>query len=393
MADIFLSYAREDRERAKVLARALEAQGWSVWWDKVIPAGRTFHEVIDEELEKARCVVVAWSKTSITKEWVIEEADDGRERDILVPVYLDKVKPPRGFRLRQAADLVGWNADASDDRFKMLVSDITALLGSPSGAGVSVAPAADEEPPLAEGGSQPPDGGVAGEGAEERERRTEDGALNRRISFGGGTFLMGSAPGEGDDDEHPQRRVAVSPFVIQAHPVTNREYRRFRPKHDPDAPADHPVVRISWDEAMEYAEWLDGSLPTEAQWEFAARGEEGRTYPWGEDEPDGSRARFGLGFDAGPDAVGSWPAGATPEGVHDLAGNVWEWCRDWHGEYPHRDETDPLGPEEGSGRVLRGGSFIDIPRLLRGAYRNYDPPAGRFLPYGFRVAWPAAPGQ
>jgi len=393
MADIFLSYAREDHGRAKVLAHALEAQGWSVWWDPVIPAGRTFHDVIDEELENARCIVVAWSETSVRKEWVIEEAGDGRDRDILVPVLLDKVKPPRGFRLRQAADLIGWNADASDDRFKRLVCDITALLKSPSGSGASVAPAPGEEPPLAQGGGQPPDEGVARESAEQRARRAEDEALNRHIRIGGGTSLMGSPPGEGDDDERPQRRVTVSPFVIQGHPVTNVEYRGFRPEHNPDAPADHPVMNVSWDEAMAYAEWLDGSLPTEAQWEFAARGEEGRTYPWGEDEPDESRARFGLGFDAGPAAVESWPAGATPEGVHDLAGNAWEWCRDWHGEYPDREETDPLGPEEGSARVMRGGSFIDIPRLLRGAYRNYDPPAGRFLPCGFRVSWPAARGR
>lgn len=107
--------------------------------------------------------------------------------------------------------------------------------------------------------------------------RAEDEALNPRIRIAAGKFMRGSPPGVGGDDERPQRRVLLS-FLIQEHPVTNREYRRFRPKHDPEAPEDYPVVNVSWDEAQEYAAWLGGSLPTEAQWEFAARGREGRTY-------------------------------------------------------------------------------------------------------------------
>ena len=98
MSDIFISYAREDRAKVRPLAEALERQGWSVWWDRAIPTGRRFDRVIDQALAEARCVVVVWTQRSVGKDWVLEEADDGRERDVLMPVLLEKVRPPRGFR-------------------------------------------------------------------------------------------------------------------------------------------------------------------------------------------------------------------------------------------------------------------------------------------------------
>jgi len=109
--DIFFSYANEDKGRVARLVVALEAGGWSVFWDRRIPAGQTWRSHIGRALEQARCVVVAWSEHSIQSEWVIEEADDGRERGILVPAFLDPVRPPRGFRAIQAADLSGWSPE------------------------------------------------------------------------------------------------------------------------------------------------------------------------------------------------------------------------------------------------------------------------------------------
>ena len=101
MSDIFLSYASEDREHAEKLARALETQNLSVWWDRTIPPGRSFDEVIDEAIGAAESMVVLWSKVSIGKNWVLEEATDGHERGILIPVLIDEVQPPRGFRRMQ----------------------------------------------------------------------------------------------------------------------------------------------------------------------------------------------------------------------------------------------------------------------------------------------------
>jgi hypothetical protein len=131
MADIFVSYSRKDLAFARALAASLSARGWSVWWDRDIPAGRTFDEVIAEALAGARCVIVVWSKDSISSDWVREEADEGRRRDILVPILIDDVRPPLGFGRIQAADLRGWDGDDSSEGFDKLVTDIRALLGPP----------------------------------------------------------------------------------------------------------------------------------------------------------------------------------------------------------------------------------------------------------------------
>jgi hypothetical protein len=104
MADIFISYAREDWETAKMLAHALAAQGWSVWWDRRIPTGRRFHEVIQRELTAARCVIALWSTAALSSPWVREEAQDGLDRDILVPAKIEMVRLPIGFRTVQTAD-------------------------------------------------------------------------------------------------------------------------------------------------------------------------------------------------------------------------------------------------------------------------------------------------
>ncbi len=149
MSDIFLSYASEDRARAELVAKALAAQGWSVWWDRMIPAGKTFPQVINEEIDKASCVVALWSRTSVEKEWVLEEASAGKKRGILVPVIIDPVELPWGFRLVQAADLAGWKGDTTTPSFRRLCSDILATIGrapkqaqgvSPPPAGIGIKP-------------------------------------------------------------------------------------------------------------------------------------------------------------------------------------------------------------------------------------------------------------
>ena len=120
MADIFLSYAREDLAVARSLAAWLEHNGWSVWWDRKIYAGKVFDTVITRELSAARCVLVLWTRHSVGSDWVKDEATEGVQRQILVPVVLDEVPVPLGFRRIQAARLVGWEGDISDDRLKEL---------------------------------------------------------------------------------------------------------------------------------------------------------------------------------------------------------------------------------------------------------------------------------
>ena len=144
-------------------------------------------------------------------------------------------------------------------------------------------------------------------------------SFNPRIFITGGSFQMGSPEGVGDPDERRQHQVTVPPFWIQEHEVTNAEYWRFDPSHDRFAPGDHPVVNVSWYEAVAYAAWLGGSLPTEAQWEFAARGKEGRVYPWG-DTPEPSCDRANINTCGGRLAAvkRGRERGKTPEGVYRL---------------------------------------------------------------------------
>lgn len=222
----------------------------------------------------------------------------------------------------------------------------------------------------------------------------------KRVKLDGGEFQMGTAGPSDNTAEGTARRVRVSPFYLQQHEVTNAEYRRFDPHHDPDAPAEHPVTNVNWYDAMAYAAWLGGSLPTEAQWEFAARGPTRRLYPWGNESPSATRANYGRSRGGigrrGTLPVGSFPEGATPEGIHDLAGNVWEWCRD--GSSPSGAiemssdavAVDPVGRHTSGTRVLKGGSYYNDERYLAAAGRNFLHPDERESVVGFRVAWPAA---
>jgi hypothetical protein len=146
--DVFISYAREDESRIAMLVRALQARGLSVFWDRQIPPGRTWREHIGSALTQARCVVVAWSSHSIDSQFVAEEADDGKRRGVLLPVLLDAVMPPLGFRSLQAADLCDLRADALPAGFELLVSSIQSVL-APAGPQPSTPASAAQPVPRA----------------------------------------------------------------------------------------------------------------------------------------------------------------------------------------------------------------------------------------------------
>jgi TPR repeat protein len=131
MREIFISYAREDQSWAEMLAETLEGRGWSTFWDRTIPIGKTWRETIGSELDGARCVIVLWSKTSIESGWVQEEADDAKRRGVLVPILIDNVQPPIGFRSIQAAHLENWDGTEPTQTFRRLIADIAALIGRP----------------------------------------------------------------------------------------------------------------------------------------------------------------------------------------------------------------------------------------------------------------------
>jgi formylglycine-generating enzyme required for sulfatase activity len=215
-------------------------------------------------------------------------------------------------------------------------------------------------------------------------------------------------------DEKPAHTVSLDGFWIDKYEVTNAQFAaflneegnqeeggvtwleldsdhclieesggEFQPK---SGYADHPVVDVSWYGAKAYAEWVGGRLPTEAEWEYAARGPEGRIYPWGDEEPTCDLAQYvGCSGDTVP--VDSLPNGASWCGALNMAGNVWEWVADWYdGDYYARSPLEnPGGPEDGGYRVFRGGAFSHNARHVRCASRNGGHPHHRYLDGGFRV--------
>lgn len=131
MSDVFISYAREDRDKAECLARACEQQKWVVWWDKVIPPGKKYADVIGHELETAKAVVVLWSRASVASDWVKDEAQEAANRGILIPALIEKVNPPYGFRQVQTADLSEWDGSSTNPELESFVRAIGGLLNRP----------------------------------------------------------------------------------------------------------------------------------------------------------------------------------------------------------------------------------------------------------------------
>ena len=145
MADISVSYSSADRASARRLAQLLENHGWSVWWDRQIPAGRRFDVFIAQQLRSARAAVVLWSQKAVNSAWVKEEAADARDRELLVPARLDAVDLPLGFRSLQTADLTEWRGEADHGEVRRLIADIEALIGPPqSTAPAQMAPVTDK---------------------------------------------------------------------------------------------------------------------------------------------------------------------------------------------------------------------------------------------------------
>jgi len=206
------------------------------------------------------------------------------------------------------------------------------------------------------------------------------------VPIAGSWFTMGSA--NGNDNERPVHRVWVDAFELGACQVTNAEYARFAPPPCRDDAAfndpDQPVVAVSWLDAVSYCEWLGGGfrLPSEAEWECAARGgAEGKRYPWGDDAPDDAARTL-----AGPERVARRAPNAY--GLYDMCENVHEWCSDWYAPdyYAASPDRNPRGPESGTRRVSRGGSWRHRIKVSRCAARSSLPPEFRYTDYGFRIA-------
>ncbi len=428
MADIFIGYASEDRSRVKALAEALEQQGWSVWWDwKSIPVGKTWRQAIEEGLEAARSILVLWSSESIGKDWVIDEADFGKERKILVPVIIDDVRPPIGHRQIQAASLIEWQGEVSHTGFRQIKQALISILGNPEPEETKglIGPA---EQML----SEPPE--------------TFSNSIGMKfvlIPMGG--FMMGNhvSPEETNSKlsgilewnkhKRPQHKVLINKsFYLQTTAVTVGQWRMFikETDHKTEAETDggitildglewkikkvanwdnpefsqddrHPVTCVSWRDVLVFIRWLNRlkdtnkyRLPSEAEWEYACRAgtltefsfgdnmQKLGKYAWYEDNSKGQ----------------THPAGKkkpNPWGLYDMNGNVREWVEDdWHLGYNgapddgHAWIDEPRGPY----RVLRGGSWRGQAHDCRSDYRSCGSPNNRNNDIGFRLVWSVALG-
>jgi formylglycine-generating enzyme required for sulfatase activity len=255
---------------------------------------------------------------------------------------------------------------------------------------------------------------LALEGLGDTRVRPSDGTL--MVYVPGGEFLMGSSdeqieaqlelcspPSEACykeffQGEMPQHPVRVDSFWMDQTEVTNAQFVAFlndygdraensanllvldrgycKIKQDEDGEyytskgaSDYPVVMVTWHGANEYCRWAGGRLPTEAEWEYAARGPENNLYPWGNDLPTRELAHYAASVET---RVGSYPQGASWCGVYDMAGNVWEWTADWYGSYSALPQENPTGPASGGIKAIHGGGWHSSQRELRSAYRLHD---------------------
>ena len=211
-----------------------------------------------------------------------------------------------------------------------------------------------------------------------------------------GEFTIGSPDNEGNDDEHPSHRVFISGYWIGKTEVTFAQFDAFcqetgleKPEDEGWGRGERPVIFVSWREANDFCAWLEKKtglafrLLTEAEWEKAARD----SYPWGSAEPESGLANFNQEL-MKTEIVGAYPKGASPYGVLDMAGNVWEWLADWYAEdyYENSADTDPLGPDAGEERVVRGGSWDNGAEWIRSAVRGQEDPESKVNIIGFRLA-------
>ncbi|MGH7251465.1 MAG: formylglycine-generating enzyme family protein [Nitrospiraceae bacterium] len=228
-----------------------------------------------------------------------------------------------------------------------------------------------------------------------------------------GEFEMGAEGGPADPDEAPKHRVFLDAFYIGKYEITNHQYHTFvksaghRPPENEnpkfsiwragamlDGVGELPVINVSWEDAAAYCKWAGGRLPTETEWEKAARGTDGRIYPWGNDPVTGNRSNFSIEnvtFWDGPATLArkdQYEYGRSPYGAYEMAGNVWEWVQDFYDEnyYKNSPAKNPSGPSSGKERVVRGGAWHSDPPHVRSANRYKHEPTDRRVYLGIRCA-------
>jgi formylglycine-generating enzyme required for sulfatase activity len=418
MADIFVSYKKEDRSKAERVVAVLRADGYSVWWDDNLTPRNSWDAEIEHQISAAKVVFVLWSAKAaaltrqpngeMTGSFVRKEAQYALERGKYVASWIERCELPLAFADRQTADLSSWNFAAVDhSEWRKVLSWIEPLARTPPS-----------------GTSQPR------EARPNRDARLRPGLVWRdaipglwesaspeMVTIPPGEFLMGASAGEEGSigDERPQHEVRIDyAFALGKYAVTFAEWdaaiaagaKLEKPSDQGWGRDRRPVIDVNWNDARAYIAWLNGKLglegradayrlPSEAEREYACRA--GTTTPFSFGATiSTAQANYNGEYTYGAGKKGekrgkTTPVGsfhANPCGLHDMHGNVNEWCEDvWNASY-NGAPTDgsPWLTGDESSRVLRGGSWIDGPQYLRAADRNRSIPTLRNWGVGFRVA-------
>jgi hypothetical protein len=372
--DIVLSYAYRDAERIRPLREALDSLGYVTWDGSAIEPGAPMSETIAQAIEQAACVLLVWTEAAAESAWLEAERRIADESHKLVLVLM---APYHGNVT--GIDLTDWNGAVGHPAFLRLYRAILPLAGERPAARLAL--------------------GDAAHAAETRRIRIPDIAW---IEIPGGPFIY-------QQDE----RRELPTFWIAKYPVTNAQYQCFIDDGGYDDPrwwtdlersepepsqwpqGNRPRTNVNWYECVAFCRWLNACLglsqdrirlPTEVEWERAARGPSGREYPWGTgyrsgmanvDETRSNRGKWALRQTT---AAGVYPHAETPEGIADVAGNVWEWCQNHHDD-PKSVDSKP----NRAARALRGGSWNDLEDVAAGAYRNTNRLLKRDHYRGFRL--------
>lgn len=424
MPDIFLSYSRADRPKAQTLAQALEAEGLTVWWDKVLRAGQTYDEVTETMLREAKVTIVLWSETSVKSKWVRAEATLGQRYCEFVPAMIEEAERPIMFELVQTADLIGWDGDRADPRWNGFVEDVKRSLEK-----------AKSSAPAPSGQSQETEASATSQTSVPKKKKSSiplplllglillggggyygyqtlivDGELDvgsfiesiqaspacdlcpDMVRIEGGSFTIGSPVTERGHSgtEQPQTEITIKPFWISKTEVSRSQWDTCVGAGACRAALGGgegglPVIGVSFEDALAYTIWLSETsgqvyrLPSEAEWEYTARGGTQTMFWWGDTYPGG-----GIVTGAMQD-VGTLPE--NPFGVSGMLGNVREWVADCYTNNYNSIPTDGRAAQSGdcSRRVVRGGSFRDGAAEHRAANRARYRSSIRELSLGFRV--------
>lgn len=451
MAEIFLSYAREDLAKAKVLASALEKQGWCVFWDRSsILAGQDFDLVIEQAIKDAKCMIVGWSNASKQSDWVRGEATIGREQRMLLPVLFEPVQPPIAFRSLHTEDLSTWTGDTKSPAFLALIKAIRQRVELNKSS--LIAPPENQTPsniPLPKptktdstnhnlgklvGGvlALGTLGGIAIQFMPENQHSSNSAAplfsttvpqnqikLPEMVTIPAGEFWMGSA----DDDnrarinEKPRHKVEITSFSLGKYEITKAEFSAFVNDSGHQASGcniwkvsewiedseknwqnpgfnqsdSDPVTCVSYYDAIAYIHWLKNKtglnyrLPTESEWEYAARAGTTGDFYWGLD-PSVDYAWYANNSQSKTHPVGEKKPNGF--GLYDTAGNVREFIQDCSENDYKQGPNNELSKisTDCSAHVLRGGSWSSRLENLRSAYRDWNNSEIRYNGVGFRIA-------